>query len=403
MIHPFNENKKPIIVLNKLLSTSMVSDYIYKSPTYSIYHEEINSLGFIHTLISYYPLISSTERKITCAEIDGISLVHYSNVDKYLFKELKERGYTSTLILNLMSLEETCSILKDPCDDNILFTRVSRKVETPTGVTTRYRYYLHNGNVTFQYIEKIDPDFWGVIAQAMLETDIFEISGIDLAVDWNIDLMPIISNCIRKGHYESSGLKPYGFYSLDNTRRKSSLGKRSKEYNELKDLEFLIDSLYFGQSLEEIIRILIYNKMKEERERKNVILDPTTRIELKLNLSKMNPPTAKELASELLRSYKNYDGFQVRNKHFVEMLTYKLRFSNHYHNHGIDDLALWWRTEVIDPLYSSFCITTEELMNNNEKKKNEATSMNLLPDGKRKRGRPKGSLDKTKRKSTRSL
>ena len=124
-----------------------------------------------------------------------------------------------------------------------------------------------------------DPEFWLEIVRAAKESNWLIIKEIHLAADADHDLMYLVSSSVKKGHYETSGLKRMAYYSIGGKRKSGTLGKYSSTYETLKSKDLRIHSLYVGNSRYQPVSVVLYDKEEEQVGRKSSSCDFETRIE----------------------------------------------------------------------------------------------------------------------------
>lgn len=209
-----------------------------------------------------------------------------------------------------------------------------------------YSYRVCGNNFTFQRMRKLDPDFWPLMLKASLEESLLSFSELDLAVDFNFNLLKYVETSIQRGHYEFKGLKPKGyFYLAGHFYESNPLGKRTQAFQQLQDKEFKIETLYIGHKKNNAVSFIFYDKKADLLHRKNEYSPEKTRIELRLNFKRnVNiTPDARVshwLAYNLVRSYAyGSQGVGFRLIAMMVFLTGYVRFSNHFNNLGEADIA----------------------------------------------------------------
>lgn len=313
-------------------------------------HFSIEHLSQRETQVKYKPTNVKTTSSWATPEIDTINLLDLCSSNKFLFTTFKESGYDSPLISHFSSCEQFKRPFRDPEYTDIL---ISRHVTSPTtylDTTTQYHFHLNGGKHFFHRILEIDPVFWSEILRACRETNFVQIRELHLAADSDKKLMPYVSKNIQKGHYETSGLKGFGYYSLAGEKKRTTVGKRSVYFKTFQDKRFEMETLYFGNSKNVPISIVLYDKKAEQLERKNACANCQTRIELRLSNVGAQPHIL-SLMESILASYYQPNGAGFRTRVFVDGVTSHLRFTNHFNKAEDEDLAPWWRSHVISPLY----------------------------------------------------
>lgn len=384
-------------IINNFYLNDTFADILQSSPIYRIEEEEGTFIKYRKTRIIFDSFNSPIPWSWTTPEVDTINCIDLQSSKKELFTSLREAGYSTPLINYFSDCEKTGSFLKDPEYNDILLKRYKGKASVNSEIKDFYHYHLEGGNLVFHRILEKDPNFWSTIVRACRETNLVKISELHLALDCSNDLMPFVSTGIQKGHYESSGLRLHAYYTLAGIKNNKSVGKRSENFKKIQGKEFRIHTLYFGDSKFEPISIAIYDKALERRERQEAVSQCQTRIELRFNVfNKSVIPV--EYIYRILDSYSSQEGSTYRTSIFLYYLTSKLRFSNHFHDHGVRDLAPWWKYQVLSPLYHATLNKPEEVSSSSLL---NSSSLPLLAGSlpaKRPRGRPKGCKDKIKRK-----
>ena len=363
-------------------------------------HFSIEHLSQRETQVKYKPTNVKTTSSWATPEIDTINLLDLCSSNKFLFTTFKESGYDSPLISHFSSCEQFKRPFRDPEYTDIL---ISRHVTSPTtylDTTTQYHFHLNGGKAFFHRILDIDPVFWSQILQACRKTDFVRIRELHLAADTEQELMPYVSKNIQKGHYETSGLKCFGYYYLAGEKKRTTVGKRSSYFKTFQDKELKIETLYCGNIKNIPISIVIYDKKAEQLERKNAYSNSQTRIELRLSNVGARPHIL-ALMESILASYYQPNGAGFRTRVFVDGVTSHLRFTNHFNKAEDEDLAPWWRSNVISPLYHAglemFPGDFSEYLNG----RNPLQLPSKIPANestKSKRGRRQGSRDSVQRK-----
>lgn len=384
-------------ILNSLYLKKNLTDAIYDSPSFTVEEESGTVIKYTKTRITFNSLHSSNPSSWLAPDVDTINLLYLESNEKYLFSNLKLRGYNSPLISLFSELELKTSLLKDPEYDDVLITREARIPKKDEEEPIRYVFHLEGGSLIFHRIKELDPLFWLTILRATQETSIVKISELHLSADYNQDLMKFVSDALKRGHYETHGLRPYAFYWLNNVKREGSIGKRSSNYDKIKNSNFRCESVYFGHVKRQPISIVFYDKEAEQLDRFNATSSSKTRIELRFNFS-LSESLPHVLAENILASYHMKDGAVYRTKVFLTYIASQVRFTTHFHDQGLDDLAPWWKYQFVLPLSHVSLFPYE-----NEGKENILSPLAIKPltqiaTKKRGRGRPKGSVDKTKRK-----
>ena len=189
-------------------------------------------------------------------------------------------GFNSKFIQLFSQNKHSHESFKDPIFNDVLLKRATAKKDADQ----KYYYFkLNGGSPHFHRILEEDPEFWLEILRACRETTLVRISEIHVAADCSRDLMKIITESIKKGHYESNGLNPYGFYRIENQRTEGPLEKFSSNYKRIKDQHFDLDTLYFGERRRQPVSLVFYNKEQEEMMRSNNLSSTKTRVKIRLN------------------------------------------------------------------------------------------------------------------------
>lgn len=392
-----NLEERQRIVKNALYLQTSLEDVLYSSPSFTIEKEEGTYVKFSKTRISFNSLHSNTQWSWVTPEIDKIEVKAFESEHKYLFTTLKSYGYTSLLIELYASLESTTSRFPDPHYDNILFKRVASVSKKGDEKRILYKFHLNAGSLYFHRILELDPQFWIQLLKASKEQKLLFITELHLASDCDQNLMKYVNDAIAKGHYETNGLRPFGFYWLQGEKKYGALGKRSRTFRTLKRRSFSIETLYFGDSRFQPVSIVIYNKDSEQLQRKGAVASCHTRVELRLSSVEDNPLDP-DLIESIILSYFDKQGCTYRTRIFLSYVVSQIRFSNHFNDAGPTDFALWWRHQFIIPLaHAALPSSTTP----KSRQLNPSFEKFLLPESattKRGRGRPKGSKDKTPRK-----
>lgn len=188
--------------------------------------------------------------------------------------------------------------------------------------------------------------------RAYKETEYLSLREFHLAADCNNDLMTLISECVRKGYYETPGLRAHGFYMLGGSRGQGQIGKRSLNFLKLKNKSFRLETLYLGDSKRNPVSVCFYDKVSEQLRRKHAVADCESRIELRFNFQTgKDCPFTLDHACSIIASYSHPNGSLFRTRLFLNFLVQNVRFTNHFHFAGDEDYAPWWKHQVIVPLF----------------------------------------------------
>lgn len=388
-----------------------LSELNYNSPSFTIEEESSTIIKYKKTKITYYSGYSDQPSTWLAPEVDSINIISISSNEKYLFSALKRAGFSSYLVDYFAIVEQTSSLLKDPVyeAEGLIKREVSVSEEAH-----EYSFHLNGGNSTFHRIHELDSKFWRNILEASKKSDLLSISAIHLAADCNRDLMQNVSASLQQGHYECKGLRPYGFYWLDNDKKSGRMGKRSLDFPSFKDKRFECETVYFGSSKTEPWSVVFYNKETEQRDRKSAVSNYLMRVELRINFTPRYG-VSKVLAENLLTSYLIKNGSVYRTQVFLRLVTQIVRFTTHFHDQGESDVAPWWKYQFIMPLIhasmvkrqinsecpneciseSSLYLPLPEVTSKRGRPKKSTPSnpvITIIPEVKKKRGRPKKDL-----------
>lgn len=372
-------------------------DTMNASFTFAIEEENFTYLNYKRTKVSYTPSSSEKRWSWCLPEVDTLNFLDFRTPEKLLFSSLKSKGYSSPLIDYFAECEENDLPLKDPEYNDLLIQRFLSTANDWGNDRKVYKYRLGGGNLIFHRILKKDPEFWQVIIKACRDSFLLRIDELHLAIDSNHDYMELVSECIKKGHYETRGLKVNGFYTLGGQKRQGALGKRSKVFPELKDKSFRAHTVYFGSTKYSSLSLAIYDKELEHRERFNSLGPCCTRFELRF-CDRDSSLIKEDLLHSIVLSYFHRQGASFRTQVFFHYIQRVVTFTNHFHMEHGNDLAPWWKHQVLIPLKHASLEFAEE------ESALYLTGQSVLPisetlvSTKRKRGRPPGSKDKVKRK-----
>lgn len=350
------------------------------------------------TKITFNTIDSCNEWSWVAPELDSINILDLRSEEKYLFSTLLKHNYSSPLIRYFAEQESHTSQFKDPRFPDVLIKRITSKIKTGNKSEIIYRYHMSGGSLIFHRILHLDRDFWRVMLKAELDLSIFNFEELHLCADCSEDLMKYVGHSLLHGHYEAGGNKVYGFYRLNGIQQKGFIGKRSSFYRENKRSEFEPESVYFGNKRTQPVSVLIYDKEKERLKRKHAVSDCKTRIEVRFKLSLMSEQEKNEIRG-VLWSYFVPNGNAYRTQIFLEYLDFQVRFTTRFNSNGLKDYAPWWRHQFLQPLYHCSLAPFPTIELPDGRSILDIRLLTAPKPEKSKGGRPKGSLDKKKRKS----
>lgn len=293
-----------------------------KAPT-SFEITELKGLAFDYrtTRIKYSCWLSEDKWSWAAPEIDSINFYDGTKDTKALFTRLRDSGFSSPLITHFAECEKLGTNLTDPEFSDVLMNRVAC-VHNLDGISVTTHYYrLNGGKLVFQRIHALDASFWKLMVEASHKDPDLEVIELHLAADCDHDLMSFVSSGIQKGHYITKNLKLTGIYTLGGKKLKGGLGKRSKNFQTLKDKDFRIHTLYCGSTRYEPLSVAFYDKRLEQIERKDSLADCAIRVEIRLAFACIEE-SYKNLFNSLLNSYNHPKGVEFRCGFFWTFIGY---------------------------------------------------------------------------------
>lgn len=323
-------------------------------------------------VIKYKDGFSNTSHKALGPDIDAISFLSFiTNTKAYnLFCSLEEAQITSPLIKHFAEQERCSANYTDPDTGLILWKRRTVLQKSPSEIVkaeeSEYEgapfevsnsayYWLNGGFDSFLLMLEKDPDFFNCLIKGV-ERGICKLSRLDLCVDFSENLMAYVKSSIEKGYYECKGLHPYGFGWLGGKRMAGPVGRGSKYAERFKEELLLLNSVYFGDQKRNDKVVFFYDKGEESFKRSDSRWPSSTRIETRLyGRKEENIP----IMIEALSSYNDpNDGWKVRMKLFVEILTSVVRFTTRKRVRAVERnaagvLAPWWIALITTLLHTS--------------------------------------------------
>lgn len=293
------------VVKKSFYMANTFEDALYGSPSFVIEEESSEALGLKRLRIVFSPSNASGKWIWFCPEIDTIDFV-FGGKGKPLFQTLQSFGYNSWLI-DFFAKREGLKISNPYADPHYLsesLLKLKTRVEKEGKKT--WFYHLDGGSLRFQRILDLDPGFWPEMMRACRDSSFLRIHKLHLCMDSSVDLMAYVTESMKQGHYESNCLCPFGYFVLDGLSRKGEpVGKRSSNYTSLKTKQFVLETLYFGDSRRQAYSVVFYDKQKEEMLRKGAISNAKTRVEVRFT-TRAGEPVAHGFLENIIRSYYYY-------------------------------------------------------------------------------------------------
>lgn len=385
------------VIKNCTYLQDSLSELSSNTPSYTVEEVEGTYIKFKKTRITFQSIHSKESLSWVTPEVDSINFIDMKSASKTLFTDLLNLGYNSFFIREFAECEKHNTPFKDPEFNDVLIARHTGKSKLQEGDPICYYYHLNGGNAIFHRILEKDPGFWKELLRASKQTNLVMFSEVHLAADCSTDLMPYISTSVQQGHIETNGLHLNAYYRHNGVHKNGRVGKRSKTFKGLDGSDFHIQTLYIGSPKHSSISFCIYDKENEQRARKSSFSDCKTRIEARFK-NRYPGALEKDLIESLISSYYVPNGSAYRTRVFLQELGVRVQFTTHYHKDLKNDLAPWWKFQVLSPLYhAALPFEGQELVFPLIEESNPPAVAGALP-GKRGRGRPKGSKDKKPRR-----
>jgi hypothetical protein len=222
-----------------------------------------------------------------------------------------------------------------------------------------YEYRINANWIDFVVLHKLDPYFFSSL-YALHENELFlsfTLEEVHVCYDTTFPIMPYISSQMSTGRYKSYGHKPYGFGFLKNKPFKGQVGRQSNFFKNYRKEILKLNTLYVGNRSKNSTSVILYDKLNEQKIKKNDITLAQSRIEVRYNfveLKKENAIPSKEW-KDIFLNYLTPKADCLLTKLFLKTLMENIIFltkqriiQNDYSNR----FAPWWVFCVITPLQS---------------------------------------------------
>ena len=380
--------------------------------------------------IEFKDNFSPVKNQMLAPELDALSLLELGSSSAHLFTSFINAGFKSQLLTHLADCESEGRPYTDMVTNKTLIERAlvpktgaSRAEPKQAPSSKREKepldnlYVLKGGMETFHRILTLDPRFMPVLLSG-IKAGLCKPTRVDLCVDLSEDIMPYVSRAISTGHYKSYRRHPYGFGWLGGDRIQDPVGRTSALFKKFGGRQLVLDTVYFGNSDKSKEIAIFYNKRVERREKADERWGNKSRIEVRILV---RDDETEKSALALLDSYSDLtSGWKKRISIFGETLcrcvvfTTKGRIGSKSKDLAQDEVAPWWRA-----LLSTLSAARTKGPGKAELSQRKGLEPNVQDKGllalesespgvesffpplkkvPAKRGRPKGSKDRVKRK-----
>lgn len=380
--------------------------------------------------IQFKDHFSAVKNQMFAPDLDALSFLELGSSSARLFTSFINAGFKSKLITHFANCESDGRPYTDMITNRTLIeralvpqTRASR-AEPKQAPSSKHEktpldnlYVLKGGMETFHRILTLDPRFIPVLLSG-IKAGLCKPTRVDLCLDLSEDIMPYVSRAISTGHYKSYRRHPYGFGWLGGDRIENPVGRTSALFKKFGERQLVLDTVYFGNSDKSKEIAIFYNKRVERRDKADERWGNKSRIEVRILV---RDDETEKSALALLDSYLDLtSGWKQRVSIFGETLcrcvvfTTKSRIGSKGKDLVQDEIAPWWRAllgtlsaaakEGPDEAEVSQIKGLEQSGQDKGLLALESKSPELesfFPQFKKvpaKRGRPKGSKDRVKRK-----
>lgn len=361
--------------------------------------------------LSYKTGLSRYVKDIYLPEVDALGVLRVESPVSKLFKELKEKGLDSYLIDVFAGYEEKGMPYLDPQTGELLFE--SYKVETKAGLgsgrdllTYHQRYRMHGGSGHFYRIMDLDRMFFKKLLEGM-NLGLCSISRIDMCLDLTENIMYHIAEHIKQGTYAVSSRKVHMFGYIGGKRYNGQIGKYTKiqQSGDLEKKKVEIETVYFGMLKNSSRVAVFYDKEAEERSEstRSSLNDVKSRIEVRVAPGPLDEKLREDMKEFLSSYYDEIKGWKKRLIIYATHLLNVVQFTN-IKNCSLKKEKRWeladWYRNTFELFVTALVDTTPE--EEELKEYLPKTSVLLFPK-KSKRGRPKGSKNKTAEEKAKML
>ena len=201
-------------------------------------------------------------------EIDSLTIRFHKRGREGLFQYLLRAGVETPLLSRFSEREKLNQplTLVDGGEEVMKIFRIQSQKEKELSYC---HYHLSDGGFQmFQLILKEDPRFLEELLEACNSHGSVDLYEIHFCLDFKVDLLPYVANCLKQGYYTTNGCRPY-VYGMENGFSVSEyFKKRGDSFQQRKSNQLQIETVYFGTRQRNEVTVAFYDKKFEQLARK---------------------------------------------------------------------------------------------------------------------------------------